>query len=545
MPRAESRITRAFRALVAGLILLAPGAALAAGSVDGEARRELGVVGGELERRRDNVREIDDRARRLERELETIRFRLLGLMPRIDAAQAEIEKSEERLAELSVATSQKQRALEGRREEISITLASLSRLSRRSAISILASSGSPIDTYRGARLMSMLVERLEGEASEIRADLGELASLRGEVEAESRRRAEGNRQLQVRRVELEELVSARRALQSRLMASRRREEKEVARLSREAKSLTDLVNRLSAAETRRRRDAARRAALERRAAIQRKAIAAATAERTRARRREGSDMREQRRLDARTAERRARERVAAVHTQKRFLLERETTAAKQRVELEAARLADEAARLERETAAAKRRVELDEAARLERETAAAKRRVELETARLADEAAQLEAVEREKMLRVAALPRPVISFSQSRGKLPLPARGRIIGRFGSAVEAAGLSLKGIRMTTAAGTQVVAPFDGKVVFAGEFRDYGLLLIISLGEEYHLLLSGMSRVYGIVGQHVLAGEPVGEMGSIDEASPTLYVELRREGKPINPLPWMAVAKGKVSG
>ena len=501
MPRAESRITRAFRALVAGLILLAPGAALAAGSVDGEARRELGVVGGELERRRDNVREIDDRARRLERELETIRFRLLGLMPRIDAAQAEIEKSEERLAELSVATSQKQRALEGRREEISITLASLSRLSRRSAISILASSGSPIDTYRGARLMSMLVERLEGEASEIRADLGELASLRGEVEAESRRRAEGNRQLQVRRVELEELVSARRALQSRLMASRRREEKEVARLSREAKSLTDLVNRLSAAETRRRRDAARRAALERRAAIQRKAIAAATAERTRARRREGSDMREQRRLDARTAERRARERVAAVHTQKRFLLERETTAAKQRVELE--------------------------------------------TARLADEAAQLEAVEREKMLRVAALPRPVISFSQSRGKLPLPARGRIIGRFGSAVEAAGLSLKGIRMTTAAGTQVVAPFDGKVVFAGEFRDYGLLLIISLGEEYHLLLSGMSRVYGIVGQHVLAGEPVGEMGSIDEASPTLYVELRRGGKPINPLPWMAVAKGKVSG
>ena len=85
----------------------------------------------------------------------------------------------------------------------------------------------------------------------------------------------------------------------------------------------------------------------------------------------------------------------------------------------------------------------------------------------------------------------------------------------------------------------------MVFSGEFRDYGLLLIISLGEEYHLLLSGMSRVYGIVGQHVLAGEPLGEMGPIDGAAPTLYVELRRGGKPINPLPWMAAAKGKVSG
>ncbi len=110
------------------------------------ARRALGGVEGELARHRANVREIDAHTRRVSAELEAIQTRLLGLMPRVDAAQGEIEKSEERLGELSGAMTIKEQALTGRREEISITLGSLSRLSRRSAISILASAGSPIDT---------------------------------------------------------------------------------------------------------------------------------------------------------------------------------------------------------------------------------------------------------------------------------------------------------------------------------------------------------------------------------------------------------------
>jgi septal ring factor EnvC (AmiA/AmiB activator) len=83
-----------------------------------------------------------------------------------------------------------------------------------------------------------------------------------------------------------------------------------------------------------------------------------------------------------------------------------------------------------------------------------------------------------------------------------------------------------------------------VFAGPFRGYGLLLILSQGEGYHILLAGMSRLYAVTGQPVLAGEPVGEMGP-EGSDTTLYVELRRQGEPINPLSWITADKGKVSG
>ena len=117
MLRAEHRVVLGLGALVLGAALFASGGAQAAKSVDGEARRALGGVEGELARHRANVREIDAHTRRVSAELEAIQTRLLGLMPRIDAAQGEIEKSEERLGKLSGAMTIKEQALTGRREE--------------------------------------------------------------------------------------------------------------------------------------------------------------------------------------------------------------------------------------------------------------------------------------------------------------------------------------------------------------------------------------------------------------------------------------------
>lgn len=136
------------------------------------------------------------------------------------------------------------------------------------------------------------------------------------------------------------------------------------------------------------------------------------------------------------------------------------------------------------------------------------------------------------------------SFSSARGQLPLPARGRVVGRFGARDEL-GVPAKGITIATRPEAEVVAPFDGKIVFAGPFRGYGQLLIIAHSEGYHTLLAGFSRIYGVVGQWVLAGEPVGRMGHGRGRAPTLYVELRRGGTPINPIPWLAASERKVSG
>ncbi|MGH6660902.1 MAG: murein hydrolase activator EnvC family protein [Rhodospirillales bacterium] len=126
-----------------------------------------------------------------------------------------------------------------------------------------------------------------------------------------------------------------------------------------------------------------------------------------------------------------------------------------------------------------------------------------------------------------------------RGKLPPPVVGRILGRYGE-VSSTGLTQKGLMLETAPGAQVVAPYEGNVVYAGQFRGYGELLIIEHGEGYHSLLAGLSRIDSTIGQWVVAGEPVGVMGRTDTRKPVLYVELRRNGQPINPLPWLAAQR-----
>jgi septal ring factor EnvC (AmiA/AmiB activator) len=149
----------------------------------------------------------------------------------------------------------------------------------------------------------------------------------------------------------------------------------------------------------------------------------------------------------------------------------------------------------------------------------------------------------------AALTKPadIRAFPDSRSSLTLPARGRLVTRYGDRVERAGGSVRaqGVELATRAGAQVVAPYDGQVVYAGPFRSYGRILIIEHGGRYHSLLAGLDRIDAVVGQWVLAGEPVGLMDSSGAADPKLYLELRRGGQPINPLPWLAQTGDKVRG
>ncbi|MCP4329487.1 MAG: peptidoglycan DD-metalloendopeptidase family protein [Alphaproteobacteria bacterium] len=148
-------------------------------------------------------------------------------------------------------------------------------------------------------------------------------------------------------------------------------------------------------------------------------------------------------------------------------------------------------------------------------------------------------------LKPARAPAPAIrSFAGARGRIDLPVHGRIIQHYGAEIPYDRTS-RGIRIETRAGAQVVAPFDGEIVYAGPFRDYGLILIIEHSDGYHSLLAGFDRIVGGVGQWVLAGEPVGTMGRSDNEKPNLYVELRRDGQPINPSPWLIVLKRKENG
>ncbi len=188
-----------------------------------------------------------------------------------------------------------------------------------------------------------------------------------------------------------------------------------------------------------------------------------------------------------------------------------------------------------------------------RAAAESEARKEAERARkLAKDAKSIEALlkkleeearkERERQKALKAKPPEGPSFSGAEGKLPLPVQGRIVRRFQEKDGVTGRASNGIYVESRSAAQVIAPHDGKVVFAGPFRDYGQLLIIDHGEGYHTLLAGLGHIDAAVSQWVLAGEPVGRMGperagSARDSKPRLYIELRRNGRSINPVPWLA--------
>lgn len=125
------------------------------------------------------------------------------------------------------------------------------------------------------------------------------------------------------------------------------------------------------------------------------------------------------------------------------------------------------------------------------------------------------------------------NFIKAKGQLPMPARGNIVTAFGEE-QNKGVVSKGIIIKTRNMAQVTAPFDGSVIFAGPFRGYGNLIIIEHGKGYLSLLAGLESIDCDLGQMLLAGEPVGQMPDSREAK--LYVELRYNNQPINPLLWM---------
>jgi septal ring factor EnvC (AmiA/AmiB activator) len=147
------------------------------------------------------------------------------------------------------------------------------------------------------------------------------------------------------------------------------------------------------------------------------------------------------------------------------------------------------------------------------------------------------------VIRDPAKPTALRPFAKAKGALLVPASGVLARRFGENDEL-GVASKGLTFETREAAQVIAPFDGRVLFAGPFKGYGQILIIEHGDGYHSLLAGLDRVDGIAGQWLVAGEPVGTMPRGEE-KPRLYLELRHDGQPINPLPWLATRDEKVSG
>ena len=189
------------------------------------------------------------------------------------------------------------------------------------------------------------------------------------------------------------------------------------------------------------------------------------------------------------------------------------------------------------------RVQQDEAAAMDR--ALDQARAERESQRDAAEAQAAAAARRHAAdaartssmrAAVTAVARPVPSHAGPTSFV-LPVAGPAIRHWGEPTEAGPAN--GLTFQPPPGARVVAPCAGRVVFAGPFRSYGLLLILDCGAGIHAVLAGFDRLSATVGLVVPADESVGAMAT---GSPntrlraTLYVEVRRRGQPVDPGPFL---------
>ena len=129
----------------------------------------------------------------------------------------------------------------------------------------------------------------------------------------------------------------------------------------------------------------------------------------------------------------------------------------------------------------------------------------------------------------AATPRPLPSSTAAPDRYILPVGGRVVTGFGDP-DASGERSSGLAMAARPRAQVVAPGEGRVVFAGPYRGFGAIAIIEHANGWTSLVTGMSRVSVAVGQSVTAGSPLGQAGP---AGSQVALEVRRDGEPVNPL------------
>lgn len=130
---------------------------------------------------------------------------------------------------------------------------------------------------------------------------------------------------------------------------------------------------------------------------------------------------------------------------------------------------------------------------------------------------------------VAAGGMPVATAARAAGPPPyrLPVIGDVVRGLGD-VDATGARARGVTIAAAGGAQVVAPAAGRIVYAGNFRSFGRIVIIDHGGGWTSLITNMIAVSGTVGETVAQGAPIGRAGP---GRPRITVELRRAGQPVD--------------
>jgi septal ring factor EnvC (AmiA/AmiB activator) len=148
---------------------------------------------------------------------------------------------------------------------------------------------------------------------------------------------------------------------------------------------------------------------------------------------------------------------------------------------------------------------------------------------------------RSESTRIQTVPQagmPDLAFASLKGRLRLPVRGELQGRFGTPRTGQPGGGKGVFIAAREGEEVRAVASGRVVFADWMRGFGNLLILDHGDDYLTIYGNNEAVLKRLGDAVHGGEAVATVGSSGGAETSgLYFEIRHQGRAFDPLPWVS--------
>lgn len=128
-------------------------------------------------------------------------------------------------------------------------------------------------------------------------------------------------------------------------------------------------------------------------------------------------------------------------------------------------------------------------------------------------------------------------FQRVKGKLPWPVKGSLLARFGQQRAGGPLKWQGLVIGAERGTQVRAPYHGRVVYADWLPGLGLLLVLDHGGGYMSLYGNNEQLYRRVGDRVAPGDVLSAVGdAAGVGKPGLYLEIRNGRKALDPATWL---------
>jgi septal ring factor EnvC (AmiA/AmiB activator) len=159
--------------------------------------------------------------------------------------------------------------------------------------------------------------------------------------------------------------------------------------------------------------------------------------------------------------------------------------------------------------------------------------------------ALIESLEKKRReAHIASPPKGGGDFAVMKGSLPWPIKGSIVTHFGIAKESrfnTYLFNNGIEISSAPDVKIKTIYAGDIIFADWFKGYGKLIIIDHGEGYYSLYGHLDEIMVAIGEKVEGGDIIGKIGDTDSINGyTLYFEIRKIGKPEDPLAWLIPQK-----